>query len=338
MRCDSPAAAYYMTNHSKDDIPGPRGGLTLEGRPVAEPGARPTRITRWDVDNALTTPVDLVAVEEPLEIRLAWNDGEAREQSISITMRTPGNDLELAVGFLHGEGIITDPRQLEHVDHCGPAVGPHQLRNVVKVTLADASQLDLARLERHFYTTSSCGVCGKTSLEALRVQTRHDCGRSPMAMAAPMLGELPKELKKHQEVFGRTGGIHASALFDTTGRLGPIREDVGRHNALDKLIGAEFMAGRLPLGEFGVLVSGRASFELMQKAVMAGASMLAAVGAPSSLAVELAREFDVILVGFLRDDRFNVYSGAERLFAGDRSPVGSATSCEAPLPAQEGKR
>ncbi|MEO0424299.1 MAG: formate dehydrogenase accessory sulfurtransferase FdhD [Pseudomonadota bacterium] len=306
-----------MTNDSKDDIPPGERGLRLEGRAIAEPGARPTRINRWEADAGTTSPIDTVAVEEPLEIRLAWTDaqGEAREQSISITMRTPGNDLELAVGFLHGEGIVTDPRQLAKVDHCGPAVGPHQLRNVVKVTLADASQLDLGRLERHFYTTSSCGVCGKTSLEALRVQTRYRCASSAMTLSAAALGALPNELRRHQEVFGRTGGIHASALFDAAGRLGAIREDVGRHNALDKLLGSEFMAGRLPLNDFGVLVSGRASFELMQKAVMAGASMLAAVGAPSSLAVELARDFDVILVGFLRQDRFNVYSGAERLLA-----------------------
>ncbi|MEM9385288.1 MAG: formate dehydrogenase accessory sulfurtransferase FdhD [Pseudomonadota bacterium] len=323
-----------MTNDATDDTPPSQRGLQLEGRAIAEPGARPTRITRWEAESGASSPIDAVAVEEPLEIRLSWLDGEgeAREQSISITMRTPGNDLELAVGFLHGEGILTDPKQLAQVDHCGPAVGPHQLRNVVKVTLADASQLDLGRLERHFYTTSSCGVCGKTSLEALRVQTRYRCSVSALTMTAATLGALPNELRKHQEVFGRTGGIHASALFDAQGQLGAIREDVGRHNALDKLLGAEFMAGRLPLSDFGVLVSGRASFELMQKAVMAGASMLAAVGAPSSLAVELAREFDVILVGFLRDDRFNVYSGAERLLA-----VGARSGQTSPRPSASGR-
>ncbi|MEO0974941.1 MAG: formate dehydrogenase accessory sulfurtransferase FdhD, partial [Pseudomonadota bacterium] len=259
--------------------------------------------------------VDEVAVEEPLEIRLAWRDpqsGDAREQSISITMRTPGNDRELAIGFLHGEGIVTHPAQVEVAEHCGPPVGPHQLRNVLKVTLADASQLDLKRLERHFYTTSSCGVCGKTSLEALRVQTHHTIAPSPVPTTLDVLGGLPTALRRHQAVFGRTGGIHASALFDRHGKIHAVREDVGRHNALDKLLGSAFMQGRLPLSESGVLVSGRASFELMQKAVMAGVGMLAAVGAPSSLAVELAREFGVVLVGFLRDDRFNVYAGGER--------------------------
>lgn len=310
--------------------------LRLEGRPVASPGVRATRIERWHPGAAepLRPDADAVAVEEPLEIRLAWSDpttGEPREQSISITMRTPGNDLELAVGFLHGEGIVDAHGQIRQVDHCGPPVGPHQLRNVVKVELGDARRLDLARLERHFYTTSSCGVCGKTSLEALRVQTRHRISRDALRMLPGALAGLPAALRREQEVFGHTGGIHASALFDGDGRILAVREDVGRHNALDKLVGAEFVAGRLPLHGRGVLVSGRASFELMQKAIMAGASMLAAVGAPSSLAVELAREFGVTLVGFLRDDRFNVYAGAERLadaapsVAGDRTPAAGGT-------------
>ncbi len=260
---------------------------------------------------------DGVAIEEPLEIRLDYETrddaGEAvrRQRSISITMRTPGNDLELAVGFLFTEGIIREPGHVLRVEHCGPPVGAMGLRNVVKVVLASGVGSDLDRLERHFYTSSSCGVCGKTSLEALRVQTRYTIDRSRLRIAPTALIGLPQKLLKHQAAFGTTGGIHASAKFDASGEILAVREDVGRHNALDKLIGAALAAEELPLAGHGVLVSGRASFELMQKAVMAGAPMVAAVGAPSSLAVEQAREFGVCLVGFLRDGRFNIYAGAD---------------------------
>jgi FdhD protein len=298
--------------------------VRLEGRPVAEPGVRQMRIRRYQQAGA-DDAVDAIAIEEPLEIRLAWrgDDGPC-EKSISITMRTPGNDLELATGFLFTEGIINDPAQIEAIDHCGPPVGPMQLRNVVKVVLADGSSVDLARLERHFYTTSSCGVCGKTSLEALRVQAPAPIHNAGFSIDPAVLCSLPPALRAEQAVFGRTGGIHASALFDSAGRILALREDVGRHNALDKLIGSLFVDGELPLGQFGILVSGRASFELMQKAIMGGAGMLAAVGAPSSLAVELAREYRVTLVGFLRGDRFNVYAGQRH--------VGSAGADPAPEP------
>jgi FdhD protein len=292
----------------------------LEGRPVAETGVRQMRISRF----AGTTKddVDCVAIEEPLEIRLAWEASDGpREKSISITMRTPGNDLELAVGFLFTEGIVSRPAQVLDVDHCGPPVGPMALRNVVKVQLSADAAVDLERLERHFYTTSSCGVCGKTSLEALRVQAPAPIDNSRLRIAPDTLSALPAALRRQQEVFGRTGGIHASALFDCEGNILAMREDVGRHNALDKLIGARFVAGRLPLGDHGILVSGRASFELVQKAIMGGAGMLAAVGAPSSLAVELARDFGVALVGFLRDGRFNIYSGRDHVLEeADTSP------------------
>jgi FdhD protein len=297
---------------------GPGGvapAVQLEGRPAPGAGSREFRVGRV-IDGVASSDIDAVAIEEPLEIRLAWRaDGQAREQTISITMRTPGNDLELAIGFLFTEGIVSDPAQVEAVDHCGPPVGPLQLRNVVKVALADGAKVDLGRLERHFYTTSSCGVCGKTSLEALRVQVPAPVENAALRVSAAALSALPDRLRVEQEVFGKTGGIHASALFDSAGRVLALREDVGRHNALDKLIGSLFVERRLPIGDFGVLVSGRASFELMQKAVMAGAGMLAAVGAPSSLAVELARDHGVALVGFLRGGRFNVYAGHEHIDA-----------------------
>ena len=228
-------------------------------------------------------------------------------------MRTPGDDESLAVGFLLSEGIIRAARDVRRVRACGPGVGPLQLHNVVRVELSDEVAVDMNRLERHFYTTSSCGVCGKTSLEALAVQGTpalpEDCPR----IAAEVIHTLPERLRTAQAVFDRTGGLHAAALFNAAGEIVSVREDVGRHNAVDKLLGAAFLEGRIPLSDCGLLVSGRASFELVQKALMAGVPMLAAVGAPSSLAVELAARFRMTLIGFLRDGRFNVYSGKWRL-------------------------
>jgi FdhD protein len=185
--------------------------------------------------------------------------------------------------------------------------------NSVRVELRPDVTVDLDRLERHFYTTSSCGVCGKSSLDALEVNAAPLAAADQFRIAAAAIHELPKKLREEQAVFERTGGLHAAALFDSAGRLIEIREDVGRHNAVDKLIGSQLLAGRVPIANRGLLVSGRASFELIQKAIVAGIPLLAAVGAPSSLAVELARRFGATLVGFLRDERFNVYWGAERI-------------------------
>ncbi len=257
---------------------------------------------------------DVVATEEPLEIRLAYTrpDGRRAQRSISITMRTPGHDGELAAGFLLTEGIVSDADQIEAIGPCGPPAA-NGLINVVRVDLAAGVEVDLARLERHFYTSSSCGVCGKASLEAVAVQGRHDLHGNPLRVAAKTLGALPERLRALQRVFDRTGGLHASGLFDADGDVSVSREDVGRHNALDKLIGQALLKDELPLSDHGVVVSGRASFELMQKAMMAGIPMMAAVGAPSSLAVELAEEFGMTLVGFLKANRFNVYARADRV-------------------------
>ncbi len=257
---------------------------------------------------------DVVATEEPLEIRLAYRrpDGRRTQQSISITMRTPGNDGELAAGFLLTEGIIASAAQVDAIAPCGPPAA-NGLINVVRVDLAVGTEVDLERLKRNFYTSSSCGVCGKASLEAVAVQGRYDLHGTALQVSAETLGALPERLRALQSVFERTGGLHASGLFDTHGHIDAIREDVGRHNALDKLIGQALLKGELPLGERGVVVSGRASFELMQKAMMAGIPMMAAVGAPSSLAVEFAEEFGMTLVGFLKVDRFNVYSRPDRI-------------------------
>ncbi len=256
---------------------------------------------------------DVVATEEPLEIRLGYFVGdEHREQSISVTMRTPGKDVELAVGFLYTEGIIRRPDDVASVGPCGPPAADG-LINVVRVELSRGVKVDLERLERHFYTSSSCGVCGKSSLEAVKVQSVFDLHAAPFEIGRDTLGGLPDALRAQQDVFDRTGGLHASGLFDAAGTISLVREDVGRHNALDKLIGNRLMAGALPLAGFGIVVSGRASFELMQKAMMAGCPLLAAVGAPSSLAVQLAEEFGMTLVGFLKKDRFNIYARPDRV-------------------------
>jgi FdhD protein len=257
---------------------------------------------------------DAVATEEPLEIRLGYctPDGERRERSISVTMRTPGKDLELAVGFLFTEGIVRGRGDVQSVGPCGPPAA-NGLVNVVRVELAPSVAVDLDRLERHFYTSSSCGVCGKSSLEAVAVQSRYDLHAIGGEFSRAVLGALPAALRTQQAVFEQTGGLHASGLFDADGRIVLVREDVGRHNALDKLIGNRLMDDTLPLTRFGIVVSGRASFELMQKAMMAGCPLLAAVGAPSSLAIELAEEFGVTLIGFLKEDRFNIYSRPDRV-------------------------
>ena len=256
---------------------------------------------------------DSLAVEEPLEIRLGFpiND-KIEHKAISITMRTPGDDRELAAGFLFTEGIIKTPDQIAHIRHCGLPDKEKNIQNTVVVELKENIDIDLKRLERNFYTTSSCGVCGKSSIEALHTGAKKLEARR-LKFKAELLHGLPDILRAAQNVFEQTGGLHASALFNINGELEIAREDVGRHNALDKVIGAKFLAGETPLADKILLVSGRASFELVQKALMAGIPVLAAVGAPSSLAVELAKEFGMTLAGFVRDERFNIYCGGERL-------------------------
>jgi len=268
----------------------------------------------WRVGGGGTAESDDVATEEPLEIRLGYSrdDGSRTEASISITMRTPGSDEELAVGFLFGEGIITEAADVELVRPCGPPA-PNGLINVVRVELAAHVRPDVERLERHFYTTSSCGVCGKASLDAVAVNGRFAIRESTFTVRGSILGGLPEALLLRQSIFGKTGGIHASGLFDAQGAIEIVREDVGRHNALDKVIGSQLRSGKVPLLERGIIVSGRASFELLQKAMVAGCPLVAAVGAPSSLAIELAQEFGLTLVGFLRPEHFNVYTNPQRI-------------------------
>ena len=257
---------------------------------------------------------DSVAVEEPLEIRLAFSTPEGRAvRSISITMRTPGNDKELAVGFLLSESIIRQAGDIASIEACGPAAPGSGNHNVVRVELDPDVSVDLGRLQRHFYTTSSCGVCGKTSLDALRVVGIEPLTDNHLNFQGDTLIGLPGKLRALQATFDKTGGLHAAAAFRTTGEFVVTMEDVGRHNAVDKVIGALLLENRLPGRDLGLIVSGRASFELMQKALVAGMPLLAAVSAPSSLAVQLASEFDMTLVGFLRGDTFNIYSGGQRI-------------------------
>ena len=257
---------------------------------------------------------DNVAVEEPLEIQLSSPTTEGcAAKSISITMRTPGDDVELALGFMLTEGIIDRAQDVREAAVVGPDEVGGQLRNTVRVELEPEVVVDLERLQRHFYTTSSCGVCGKASLDALRVTGQKSLRDRKTRFRRDVIVAMPDKLRAQQELFSETGGLHAAAAFTSEGEIVSLKEDVGRHNAVDKVVGALLGAGRLPAGQLGLLVSGRASFELMQKALVAGMPLLAAVGAPSSLAVQLAQDFDMTLIGFLRADQFNIYAGQQRI-------------------------
>jgi FdhD protein len=270
-------------------------------------------ISLWQyAGDELKEKPDLLAVEEPLEIRIGFGAAEDRQQkSLAVTMRTPGHDFELALGFLFTEGIIQSFEQVESIKHCESVDKPEERENVVRVELKPEVKLQFEKLQRHFYTSSSCGVCGKSSIESIMVQC--PAWKDSLNVATEIIHQLPAKIRQAQRVFEHTGGLHASALFDEAGTLLLLREDVGRHNALDKVIGARILENRIPLSSCILLVSGRASFELVQKAAIAGIPILAAVGAPSSLAVQLARSLDMTLLGFVRDNRFNMYTGVKRI-------------------------
>ncbi len=262
----------------------------------------------------VTKSQDVLAVEEPLEIQVAtFENGFSTVKSLSVTMRTPTLDTELAIGFLFTEGIIKSLSDIHDICYHFPPAQKNQHQNIIRVVLKPTIQLDFKKLERHFYASSSCGVCGKASINAVRLaESCPTHWKERFEISPELIYSLPQTLRESQEIFDQTGGLHAAALFDLDGRLMRVCEDVGRHNALDKLIGAELLSG--PRFERSILlVSGRASFELVQKAVMAGIPMLCAVGAPSSLAVELADEFDLTLIGFLRPNRFNIYASDWRV-------------------------
>jgi len=256
----------------------------------------------------ITETADKVAVEEPLQIQLVYSTATGQMmKDIAVTMRTPGNDEELAAGFLFTEGIIKSAEDISKIKHA------HADENLVQVILKENIMPALANAARNFYTTSSCGICGKASIDAIQTHSQYGEVKNNSIIPASVFYTLQNELKEQQQVFEDTGGIHASALFDVDGKFIMLREDVGRHNALDKIIGTAMMKKQLPLNNCILLLSGRASFELLQKAVMAGIKIIASVGAPSSLAVEMAKENDVTLIGFLKEDRFNIYSGKQRI-------------------------
>jgi FdhD protein len=272
------------------------------------PSATPTTIKRVN-GGLISDAADMLATEEPLEIRLAYGPATQRlQKNISVTMRTPGNDTELAIGFLYTEGIINDRSQIISANYIKPGN-----ENILLVSLAETVSLNISSLERNFYTTSSCGVCGKASIEAIRTACPVPDSFDKLRVSHSLVCRLPELLRASQAIFEDTGGLHGCAIFNIDGSLLLSREDVGRHNALDKLIGASLNEGMLPLNNHILLLSGRASFELVQKAIMAGIKIVAAVGAPSSLAAQMAEEWGITLIGFLRNERFNIYSGAERI-------------------------
>lgn len=263
------------------------------------------------VDGVATSRPDTLAAEEPLEIRVSG-------RPLTVTMRTPGDDFDLARGFLVSEGVVSAGSDIAAIRYCaGATVDGSNTYNVLDVLLADGVPVPDPSLERNFYMTSSCGVCGKASLESVRTISKWGVDQDPVRLTAATIATLPDKLRAAQRVFDRTGGLHAAGLFDADGNVSCVREDVGRHNAVDKVIGWALGEDRLPLTGTTLMVSGRASFELVQKAVMAGIPVLAAVSAPSSLAVDLAREMGLTLVGFLRGSSMNVYSGVERIRSED---------------------
>ena len=294
--------------------------MSLSRASKGGPGARRRKAARVRVgrmrNGRFSTRGDNVAVEEPMEVRLEVPVEEGiREHPISVTMRTPGDDFELAAGFLFTEGVVIDPAAMADVRYCRN-VDPQEY-NVVTASVRDSAAFDATSLTRNFYVTSSCGVCGKASLEAVEVM-----GCQPVADGTFTIGEddiraLPDKLRSLQRTFERTGGLHAAGLFDREGRIEVAREDVGRHNAVDKVIGALLLSRALPGSRLGLIVSGRSSFEILQKAAMAGFPVVVAVGAPSSLAVAFARRFNMTLVGFANRDGYNVYSGGDRVVRGD---------------------
>jgi FdhD protein len=262
-----------------------------------------TQVSEWD-DGKLRRKDDYLAVEEPLEIRIG-------EHPLSVTMRTPGHDLELAAGFLFTEGLVQRRGQILKLQTASPESALNS-GNIVQVELTPDAMPDFDKMRRHFFAASSCGICGKASIDSVRSRLLQPPNPN-FRLAPKVLLRMPDALRSSQDVFKRTGGLHAAALFDAGGTLLALREDIGRHNAVDKLIGWALREGRLPLAESVLLVSGRGGFEIIQKAIVAGVPVVASVSAPSSLAVQLARELRLTLIGFLRGRRFVIYAGEDRL-------------------------
>ena len=262
-----------------------------------------TQVSEWD-EGKIIRKSDCLAAEEPLEIRIG-------DKPLSVTMRTPGHDLELAAGFLFTEGFVMGRKQIVSLDH-EAGDGEQNRGNVVRAVLAPEAAPDFEKMRRHFFAASSCGICGKASIDSVRARTLEP-PNADFRLDAEVLIRLPESLRESQAVFGRTGGLHAAALFDAIGKLLVLREDIGRHNAVDKVIGWALLDDRVPLSSSILLVSGRGGFEIIQKAIVAGVPVVASVSAPSSLAVQLARELRQTLIGFLRGRRFVIYAGEERI-------------------------
>ncbi|EAW37142.1 formate dehydrogenase accessory sulfurtransferase FdhD [Lyngbya sp. PCC 8106] len=263
----------------------------------------------WTIEESqIRSRLDDIATEEPLEIRLV-----SPAQTLAVTMRTPGADFDLVTGFLYSEGVITSREDISKMSYCvDPDIDGEQRQNIINVALKSGLTFDFKRLERHFFMTSACGVCGKASIESLKFRELPQIS-SDFNVNTEIIYRLNDQLKLAQGLFSATGGLHAAALFNSQGKLLKLREDVGRHNALDKLIGSSLLTDDLPLAHHIVMVSGRSSFEILQKCIVAGVPILCAVSAPSSLAVEIAQAFNITLIGFLRGRRFNIYSGIERI-------------------------
>ena len=264
-----------------------------------------TQVSEWD-DGKLHRKDDYLAAEEPLEIRVG-------EEPLSVTMRTPGHDRELAAGFLFTEGLIQRREQIVNLESAEPKDGTNR-GNVIQAELAPDAAPDFVKMKRHFFAASSCGICGKASIDSIRARLLA-APNPDFRLNAELLVRLPDALRSSQDVFQRTGGLHAAALFDPRGKLLVLREDIGRHNAVDKVIGWALLEGHVPLADSVLLVSGRGGFEIVQKAIIAGVPVVASVSAPSSLAVQLARELRLTLIGFLRGRRFVIYAGEERVAA-----------------------
>lgn len=276
-------------------------------------GLQDLDVVRWTANSCENT-ADIVAIEEPLEMQIAFGkDGSRTQQPMSITMRTPGQDADLFAGFLFTEGIISAGNDIMSMHTVGPGFGAADQANTILAELSPNLNFDPSKLSRNFYTTSSCGVCGKTSIDLVETVSCYMPKAAHPQVLAHTLATLPDVLLNEQSLFEHTGGIHAAGLFSTDGELQLLREDVGRHNALDKLIGAALQRGMLPLHDYILLLSGRISFELVQKAAMAGIPIIGAVGAPSSLAIDLATERGITLAGFIRPQRMNIYCSPERI-------------------------
>lgn len=328
---DSPMGQVSSPGNSDAPATGATGGTESGGPSESADASTTSGVESTDAAGSpgdaatATTGTTAIADLDPAQLGPKVATTTPTEHPVSVTMRTPGDDFELAAGFLYTEGIVRNPAALTDVRYCRN-VEPQEY-NVVTVALRDASAFDPETLTRNFYVTSSCGVCGKASLDAVEVIGCQPVSDSRFAITEEVVKSLPNKLRAAQRVFDRTGGLHAAGLFDANGELLTVREDVGRHNAVDKVVGKLVLEGTIPAPDLGLVVSGRTSFEILQKAAMAGFPVVVAVGAPSSLAVQFARRFQMTLAGFTGESGYNVYAGGERITAGNTPhPQPTATS------------